>query len=61
MDYGIAALSGVIDLIILGNSDARETGAIRESPFPNLCHRWWDGDTREAVATRESTFHNLRY
>ena len=40
MDYGIAPLSRVIDLIILGNSDARETGASRESPFPNLRHRW---------------------
>ena len=61
MDYGIAVLSGVIDLVVLGNGDARETGAIRESPFPNLCHRWWDGDAREAGAILESPVPNLRY
>ena len=61
MDYGIATLSGVIDLIILGNSDARDVGAIRESQIPNLLHRWWYGDTRETGATTESTAPNLRH
>ena len=31
MDYGIAILSRIIDLVVLGNGYARETGAIRES------------------------------
>jgi hypothetical protein len=42
MDYGIAILSGVIDLIIFGNNDTREVGAIFESAAPNLRHRWGD-------------------
>ena len=59
MDYGIAILSRVIDLIIFGNDDAREAIAMRECPFLNLCYRWWDGDAREAGATRESSVPNL--
>ena len=54
MYYGIAVLSGVIDLVVLGNGDAHEAGAVRESPFPNLRNRWGDGDAREAGATIES-------
>ena len=61
MDYGIAILSRIIDLVVLGNGDAREAGATRESPVPDLCHRFWDGDAREAGATRESTQSNLRH
>ena len=38
-----------------------EAGATTESFFPNLSHRWWDGDAREAGATIESKFPNLRY
>ena len=51
MDYGIAILSRIIDLVVLGNGDARETGASRESSIPNLPHRWGYGDAREAGAT----------
>ena len=40
MIYSIAVLSRVIDLVVLGNGDAREAGATIESPFPNLFHRW---------------------
>ena len=61
MYYGIAVLSGVIDLVVLGNCDAREAGAMRESHLPNLLHRWRYGDAREAGATPESLFPNLRY
>ena len=59
MDYGIAILSRVIDLVVLGNGNAREAGAITESPVPNLRHRWGDGDASEAGATTESIFPNL--
>ena len=38
-----------------------EAGATSESPFPNLLHRFWDGDTREAGATIESSYSNLRH
>ena len=31
IDYGIAVLSGVEELVVLGNRDAREAGAIIES------------------------------
>ena len=61
MDYGIAVLSRVKDLIILGNGDTREAGATRESADSNLRHRWGDGDAREALATIESIVPNLRY
>ena len=54
MDYGIAVLSRVKDLVILGNDDACEAGATRESIVPNLRHRWRDGDAREAGATAKS-------
>ena len=52
MNYSIAVLSRVIDLVVLGNGDVREAGAPCESPVPNLRHRWGDGDAREAGATR---------
>ena len=42
MDYGIAILSRIIELVILGNGDTREAGAITESTAPNLRHRWGD-------------------
>ena len=61
MDYGIANLSGVIDLVVLGNGDSLEAGAAIESPAPNLRHRWGDGDSREAGAIKESTEPNLRH
>ena len=61
MDYGIAILSGVIDIIILGNGDTREAGAAIESTAPNLRHRWWDDDALETLATTESTSPNLRH
>ena len=61
MDYGITILSGVIELIILGNGDAREAGATRESTVPNLRHRFWYGDAREVGATRESKAPNFRH
>ena len=61
MDYGIAILSRVIELIIFGNDDSREVGATRESSAPNLRHRWGDGDAREALATPESTAPNFRH
>ena len=60
MYYGIAVLSGVIDLVVLGNGDAREAGATIESILPNLRHRWGDGDARKAGATIESNSPNLR-
>ena len=60
-DYGIAVLSGVIDLVVFGNGDAREAGTIKESIFPNHRHRWGDGDARETGAARESIFPNLRH
>ena len=59
MYYGIAVLSGVIDLVVLGNRDACEAGAVRESIAPNLRNRWGYGDAREAGATTESTVPNL--
>ena len=40
MDYGIAVLSRVIELVVLGNGDAREAVATIESIVPNLRHRW---------------------
>jgi hypothetical protein len=46
MDYGIAILSGVIDLVVLGNVDAREVGATLENSLPNLRHRFWDENAR---------------
>ena len=61
MDYGIAVLSGVIELVLFGNRDAREAGATPESPFPNLRHRWGDGDAREVLATIERISTNLRH
>jgi len=57
MDYGIAFLSGIIDLVILGNGDSREAGATIESTAPNLLHRWGDGDAGEAGATIEHIKH----
>ena len=44
MDYGIAILSRIIDLVVLGNDDALEAGATTESYFPNLRYRWGDRD-----------------
>ena len=38
-----------------------EAGATKESLFPNLCHRWGDGDAREAGAAIESIAPNLLY
>ena len=38
-----------------------EAVATRESPVPNLRHRWWDGDARKAGALGESPFPNLRH
>ena len=61
MYYGIAILSRVVDLVVLGNNDAREAGTIREYPVINLRYRWGDRDVREAGATRESIMPNLRY
>ena len=61
MDYGIAILSGVIDIIILGNGDTREAGATGESTAPNLRHRWGDDDAREAGAKEESPVPNLHH
>ena len=61
MDYGIAILSGVVDLVVLGNCDAREAGAKRESIVPNPPHRWGDGDACESGAIRESPVPNLRH
>ena len=61
MDYGITVLSGVIDLVLFGNGDAREALAIRESTAPNLRQRWGDGDVREAEALTESTVPDLRH
>ena len=55
MDYGIAILPGVIDLVVLGNGDAREARATIESTAPNFRHRFWYGDAREVGATTEST------
>jgi hypothetical protein len=46
MDYGIAILSGVIDLVVLGNVDAREVGATLENSLPNRRHRFWDENAR---------------
>jgi hypothetical protein len=39
----------------------RESGAIPESIFPNLLHRWGDGDTRETGTAPESIVPNLRH
>ena len=61
MDYGIAVLSRVIDLIVLGNDNAREAGATREGTVPNLRHRWWDGNACKAGATFESAVANLSH
>lgn len=61
MYYGIAILSRVVDLVALGNNDAREAGAIREYAVLNLRYRWRDRDAREAGATLESIIPNLRY
>ena len=46
MDYGIAVLSRVKDLVILGNDDAREAGATIERCHSNLRHRFRNGDAR---------------
>ena len=61
MDYGIAILLRIINLVVSENGDAREAGATIESTPPNLRHRWWDSDAREAGATRESPSPNLRH
>ena len=61
MYYGIAILSRVIDLVVLGNGDARKGGAMRERRFTNPPHRWGDGDACEAGANRESPVPNLRH
>ena len=44
MDYGIAVLSRVIDLVILGNNDARESITTIESSTIYILHRFGDGD-----------------
>ena len=62
-DLDLGATDEGISIHIAPHSDAYfgEAGAIRESTFPNLRHRWWDGDAREAGATQESIFPNLRH
>ena len=59
MDYGIAVLSGVIELIILGNDNAREAGASRESMPPNLRHPPRKVNAFNILATTEGIFSNL--
>ena len=63
MEYGIAILSRIIDLVVLGNGDAREAGATRESTAPNLRHRWWDGDAREvgAIIVFTTDYYSIFY
>ena len=61
LDVG-AILEGVfIHFTPIRDAHFGEAGATSESPFPNLLHRFWDGDTRETGATIESKFPNLRY
>ena len=61
LDFG-AILEGIF-MHIAPFRDAHfgEAGATKESLFPNLCHRWGDGDAREAGATTESIVPNLRH
>ena len=59
MDYGIAILSRVIDLVVLGNGDAREAGATKESTFVYILHPPRKGYAFKILATIESTFSNL--
>ena len=44
MDYGIAVLSRVIKLVVLGNNDARESTTIIKSSAINILHRFGDDD-----------------
>ena len=61
MYYGIAILSRIVYLVVLGNNDAREAGAIREYPVLNLRYRWGDRDAREVGAILESHLLYLRF
>ena len=44
MDYGIAVLSRVIKLVVLGNNDARESTTILKSSAIYILHRFGDAD-----------------
>ena len=61
LDVG-AVLEGIfMHIAPLRDAHFGEAGALRESIFSNLRHRWWDGDARKTLATKESTFPNLRH
>ena len=61
LDVGGISEGSVMYIAPLGDAHFGEAGAMRESPFSNLRHRFRDGDAREAGATPESTAPNLRH
>ena len=61
LDLGAIPEGRSMHIAPLRDAHFGEAGAMRESPFSNLRHRFWYGDAREAGATRESTFLNLRH
>ena len=61
LDVGAILEGRFMHIAPLRDAHFGETGATKESLFPNLCHRWGDGDAREALATRESHIPNLRH
>lgn len=61
LDVGGIIEGRFIHIAPLRDAHFGEAGATRESPVPNLRHRWGDGDTRETDATLESPVPNLRH
>ena len=53
MYYGIAILSRVIGLVVLGNGDACKRRTTGKSTILNLSHRFWDENARQVGATKE--------
>ena len=61
LDVGAILEGRFSHIAALWDAHFGEAGAIIESPFPKLRHRFWDGDAREARATAECIFPNLRH
>ena len=61
LDVGAILEGRFTHMAALWDAHFGEARAIIESPFPNLRHRWGDGDAREAGASPECSFPNLRH